>query len=186
MSWEDYKQIKKADNLHRNLGMGDIPSDARPAWMNQFNGYTIEHFPFHLFPPRGAITFDIRKSVTLSSPTVAIQLIDFLVPNDHIAIWRSYSQFCNTPTGVSSEFFFKVNGAPALSYHGDSLNDYRKTLSLGNDLQGEIDALVEVQGGKRITVDASVSDSTVPATVAARIKGWLIPSGSIKLSNLGS
>lgn len=181
------KEIRENKRIESpSKGMGDIPQTSIPAWMSQYVGYTIQHFPIHLFPPRGSKTFDIRESFNLSSPTVGVRLIDFTIPNNMIAFWRAYTTFSDVPKGVISKFDIRVNGVPALTYHGSSLNNFEKTLSLGNDLEGEIDALVELKGLDRITIDATVTSSVIPVTLAARIKGWMLPAGTIKIEQLGS
>lgn len=184
--FSDFKDCQREKRSDRPRGMNGVGDDVRPAWMDRYNGYTVQHFPMHLYPPRGAETFDVRESFTLSSPTVAVNLITFVIPANSFAFWRAYSMFSNTPSGVTSEFIFKVNGVPALKYHGSSINYFRKTLALGNDIQGEIDALVELRGNDVITVDATITSSIVPATIAARIKGWIVPAGNMKLERIGS
>lgn len=181
--FSDFKDVQR--EKRGSSGMGEIES-LRPSWMNRYTGFTVQHFPPHLYPPRGAETFDIRESFTITDPTLSINLIDFTIPLNSMAFWRTYSMFTNSPSGVSSEFFFRVDGVSALKYHGSSINYFRKTLALGNDLQGEIDALIELRGGQRITVDAQVSSAIVPATLAARIKGWLVPAGSMTIERIGS
>lgn len=184
-SFSDFKEIQREKRSERGLsGPNEISS--KPEWMDRYNGYTVQHFPPHLYPPRGSETVDIRESFTISDPIVFINLIDFTVPLNSIMFWRSYSMFTNSPSGVLSEFFFKVDGVSALKYHGSSINYFKKTLALGNDLVGEIDALVELRGGQRITVDAQVSSGLVASTLSARIKGWLMPAASMKIERIGS
>ena len=172
----------------RNQGMNgfdEIPVDMF-KWMNQYRGLTVEHFPPHLFPPRGSITVDIRESFNLSAPNTGITLIDFEVPIGMLFMWRSYSLFSDVPKGVEAEWLIKVNGVSAFKYHGSSINNFRKTLALGQDLSSEIDALQEIAGGSKITFEGTVTSSAIPITIAARIHGWLISSNTMKIWNSGS
>jgi hypothetical protein len=161
----------------KSLGMGDLPTPEEfrggPKWVLKF----IEDFPIHLYPPRGCQTMDIRGAVTLTNPTVTAPLIDFIIPDGIVGFWRSYCLFTNTQTGTNSYFDIRINGNIAFKYHGDSLNNFAKNLALGSDLTTEIDALQELQAGDRITINCTISAPPpigVPATIAARVKGWLI------------
>ena len=178
----DIATIKSSEGMS---GVDSIPVDMF-KWMTQYKGITVEHFPPHLFPPRGSITVDIRESYNLSSPNTQIMLVDFEVPTQMVFFWRSYSLFSDVPKGVEAEWFIKVNGVSAFKYHGSSMDNYRKTLALGQDLSSEIDALQEIAGGSRITIEGTVTDSSIPITIAARIHGWLVSSNTMKIWNSGS
>lgn len=161
----------------QNLGMGDLPTPEEfrtgPKGVLKF----IEDFPIHLYPPRGCQTFDIRRAVTLTNPTISANLIDFTIPEGVVGFWRSYCLFTNTQTGTNSLFDIRINGNIAFKYHGDSLSNFEKNLALGGDLTTEIDAMQELQAGDRVTVNCTISAAPpvgVPATIAARAKGWLI------------
>ena len=163
--------------INEQKGVGDIPTPEEFRATQKAHVKFIEDFPIHLYPPRGSQTFDVRKAVTLTNPTVSASLIDFVIPDGIVGFWRSYSLYTNTQTGTTSLFDIRINGNIAFKYHGDSLSNFEKNLALGVDLTTEIDALQELQAGDRITVSCTISappPAGVPATIAARAKGWLI------------
>lgn len=134
----------------------------------------IKEFPLHLYPMSTCETFDVRKNVLLTTPDLSADLIDYEIPKGSIAVWRAYSLFTNCPSGITATFDVLKNGIKAFKYHGDSLNDFKITLALSNDLSQEIDALVWLRGGDRIQVRATLSANPTSANVGARIKGWLL------------
>lgn len=164
-----------ANNL--NKGMGDIPTPEEFKLAQKSHIKFIEDFPIHLYPPRGCQTFDIRRAVTLSNPTQTGLLVDFIIPDGVVGFWRSYSFFTNTQAGTITKLDMRLNDNVVFKYHGDSLANFDKNLALGTDIASEIDALQELQAGDRITIRATLSLAPpvgIPATIAARIKGWLI------------
>jgi hypothetical protein len=148
-----------------------------PPNMKYGEGLDVKNFPIHLYPPRGSVTFDIRKSVnlTLVAPVVlTATLIDWTIPQNCIAIWNGYSLMCDSPAGVTASWTLTVDGTPVFPYHGDSLNSFKKTLALSTDLSVLIYALKELRGGQRIVVTGSFDSLPVASTIAARISGWII------------
>ncbi len=164
-------------NMSPDEGMSGIPTPDEFAKAQKQHIKYVEDFPIHLYPPRAAQTFDVRRSVSLTNPTVLATLIDFTIPERIVGFWRSYALFVNTQVGTTAIFDIRINGNVAFKYHGDSLAGFVKNLALGQDLTSEIDALQELQAGDRITISGTLSAPPpvgVPASIAARIKGWLI------------
>jgi hypothetical protein len=185
---KEYSHKGSSDDLlsyikEYDMRKGQISIKGQKSTSEEFHDKTkqhvklIEDFPIHLYPPRGCQTFDIRRAVTLTNPTVSGNLIDFIIPEMVVGFWRSYCLFTNTQAGTNSLFDIRINGNTAFKYHGDSLSSFDKNLALGVDLTSEIDALQELQAGDRITIDCTISAPPpigIPATIAARAKGWLI------------
>jgi hypothetical protein len=174
---EVISNINNVKTRNKQLGPMLPATPNLPNNMKYGEGLDIENFPIHLYPPRGASTFDIRKSVglTLTLPLVySAVLIDWTIPQDKVVIWNGYSLFSDCAAGVTAEWTLTVDGNPVFPYHGDSLNGFKKTLALSTDLSNLIYSLIELRGGQRIVVTGSVDSLPTSCTISARIVGWTI------------
>ena len=176
------ESLKRILNSQKQKGMGETPTgETAIGWEIIKN---ILEFPVHLFPKRGAETFDIRTSFALTPPTKTIVLIDWIIPSGAIGFWRFYSLFSDVPAGTTARWNFQVNGTEVFKFHGDSTLQFQKNLALGNDLTGEIDALQELKENDHIIVTGTIS-AAVNATIAARIKGWIVTDPTMQRMRTG-
>ena len=192
MNEQSLKRILKSkENTMSGLGDAPIPEIIDnisllkrivEAVKGFFTG--LYEFPLHLFPKRGAETFDMRSSFNLTPPSTTVTLIDWTVPKGAIGFWRAYSLFSNVPAGTNAYWNMQVNGTEVFKYHGNPTNDMIKDLALGNDLSSEIDAMQELKEGDRVIVQGTITAAVI-STISARIKGWIVTDPTMRRMRTG-
>jgi hypothetical protein len=134
---------------------------------------TDVNFPPHLFIPQGAQSLDLRRVVSVSSPSVDVLLFSFTCPPGAVTRFISYGIFNDGQNGANYNFLPLVDKGRIFPYHGDPTQNYKIYLGLGPDLSASsmIPCQLSLQPGQVLEWYIS-NTSGVDTSMGVRMVGY--------------
>jgi hypothetical protein len=137
------------------------------------NHPTDVNFPPHLYIPQGAQSLDLRRVVSISSPSSNVLLFSFTCPPGAITRFIKYGIFNDGQNGANYDFLPLVDKGRIFPYHGDPTQNYKIYLGVGPDLSESsmIPCQLSLQPGQ--TLEWYISNSSgVNTSMGVRMVGY--------------